>query len=88
MPSPDVLPFLAQGLAALAPRLGPPAGGRVDLLKSPLCVSEPRRLVLEQLARHSHRRSADKRALLRFADEQKLDLTTPPRRPGSSAPAR
>jgi hypothetical protein len=54
----------------------------VDLLKQPCCVSEARRLVLDQLQRHYQRPFADQWDFVRFAKEHNLglDLTTPPQR--------
>jgi hypothetical protein len=54
----------------------------VDLLKSPFCVDQARRVVLEQLERRYRRTFADHWAFVRFAEQQGLglDCTTPPRR--------
>jgi hypothetical protein len=64
-----------------------PAQTLVDVLKHPSCVGEARRLVLDELQRHSQRPFADQWEFVRFAREQKLDLDlkTPPQRPGSPA---
>jgi len=53
----------------------------VDLLKQPLCIGEPRRLILEQLARHYQRPFRDQWDFVRFAEENNLDLdlTKPPK---------
>jgi hypothetical protein len=79
----------------LQPALEPPppplpAQTLVDLLKQPFDVDEARPLVLEQLARHYQRPFADQWELVRFAQEQKLDLDllTPPQRPEPAAPNR
>jgi serine/threonine protein kinase len=77
--------------AGLEMRLPPlPAQTLVDILKQPLCVGEARRLVLEQLSRHYQRPFADQWDFVRYAEEQKLglNLTTPPQRPGTTAPER
>ena len=49
-------------------------------------VGEPRRLVLDQLARHYHRPFADLWDFVDYAQQQKLglDLTTPPARQSPS----
>ncbi len=80
------LPFAA--LAAAQPALQPaplplPAQTLVDLLKHPCCVGEPRRLVLEQLARHYQRPFADQWDFVDYVQQQQLglDLTTPSQRP-------
>jgi hypothetical protein len=59
----------------------------VHLLKQPLCVGEPRRLVLQQLGRHYNRPFADRWEFVEYVHQQKLklDLTTPPRRPEFAA---
>jgi hypothetical protein len=46
----------------------------------PFCVGEPRRLVLDQLARHYHRPFADQWDFVDYLHQQQLglDLTTPP----------
>jgi hypothetical protein len=64
-----------------------PAQTLVDLLKSPPCVGEARRIVLAQLARHYGRDFADQWEFARFAEEQDLglDLTSLPRDPGRPA---
>ncbi len=89
LPGPGI-PFAA--LASAQPALEPlppplPAQMLVELLKQPLCVGEPRRLVLEQLARHYHRSFADQWEFVEYAQNQKLglDLTTPPQRPDIAA---
>ncbi len=71
-------------LPALDPMPPPlPAQTLVDLLKHPLCVGEPRRLVLEQLARHDNRPFADQWEFVEYVHQQKLDLDlkTPLQRP-------
>ncbi len=85
LPTPGT-PFAA--LACSQPSLEPmppplPAQTLVDLLKQPLCVGEPRRLVLEQLARHYNRPFADQWEFVDYVHKHKLDLdlTTPPQRP-------
>ena len=74
---PYVLRSLAQGLAAVARELPPQT--LVDLLKHPCCVGEPRRLVLDALARHYHRSFVGQQDFVDYAQDQKLglDLTTP-----------
>jgi hypothetical protein len=78
--------LLQPALEPLPPPL--PAQTLVDLLKHPFCVGEARRLVLEQLARHSQRPFADQWDFVRFAQQEKpnLDLTTPPARPERAPP--
>jgi tRNA A-37 threonylcarbamoyl transferase component Bud32 len=73
--------------ALLGPALEPappplPAQVLVDLLKSPFCIGEARRLVLEQLTRHYQRPFADQWDFVRYAEENKLplDLLSPPSR--------
>jgi tRNA A-37 threonylcarbamoyl transferase component Bud32 len=80
--------FTAPALVQLGFEPAPPplpAEMLVDLLKDPLCVGEPQRLVLGQLARHYGRTFADQWEFARFAEEQNLglDLTSPPRSPGA-----
>jgi serine/threonine protein kinase len=79
------LPFTA--LPAAHPAVEPlplplPPQTLVDLLKHPFCVGEPRRLVLDQLARHYHRPFADQWDFVDHVHQQQLglDLTTPPAR--------
>jgi hypothetical protein len=76
-----VLPFFAEGLSAALARELPPQT-LVDLLKHPFCLGEPRRLVLDQLARGYHRPFADQWDFVDYVQQQKLglDLTTPPAR--------
>jgi hypothetical protein len=78
---PGTLQILAPGLSTVLARELPPQT-LVDLLKHPLCVGEPRRLVLGQLARHYHRPFADQWDFVDHVGQQKLglDLTTPPAR--------
>jgi hypothetical protein len=85
LPGPGT-PFapLACAQPVLEPLLPPlPAEMLVDLLKHPLCIGEPRRLVLGQLARHYKRPFADQWEFVDYVHQQKLklDLTTPPQRP-------
>jgi len=72
-------------LESLTPPL--PAQMLVDLLKHPLCVGEPRRLVLEQLARHYNRLFVDQWDFVEYVHKHnlELDLTTPPQRPERAA---
>jgi hypothetical protein len=78
--------------ALLQPTLQPPLPAQtlVDLLKQPFCVGEARKLVLGQLSRHYQRPFADQWEFVRFAQDKKLplELTSPPQRPESTAPAR
>jgi serine/threonine protein kinase len=69
-----------------APRL--PVQALVDLLKQPLYSGgRARRVVLRQLGLHYRRSFADQWDFVRYAKKRKLDLdlTTPPKRPASSA---
>jgi len=79
------LSFAALGSAqpALEPMPPLPPQTLVELLKNPFCVSEARRLVLEQLSRHYHRPFADQWDFVQFVTDNQLplDLTTPPVRP-------
>jgi hypothetical protein len=80
----DALRGLGQGLSAvLARELSPQT--LVDLLKHPCCVGEPRRLVLDQLARHYQRPFADQWEFIAYAQEHlpDVDLDSPPQRPMS-----
>jgi hypothetical protein len=73
---------LPQGLSPVSARELPPQT-LVHPLKHPLCVGEPRRLVLDQLARHYHRPFADPWDFVAYDHQQQklgLDLTTPPAR--------
>jgi serine/threonine protein kinase len=67
----QLLQPLAQGLAAVLAHELPPEK-LVDLLKHPLCVGEPRRLVLDQLARHYQRPFADQWDFVDYVQHQKL----------------
>jgi hypothetical protein len=62
----------------------------VELLKTPTCIGEARRLVLDHLGRRSRRHFAGAWEFVRFAQEQHLalDFTSPPQRPEPTAPAR
>src|SRR5262249_60055338 len=55
----------------------------VELLKMPTCISEARRIILDQLGNRYQRRFADVWEFVRFAQEHlpDIDLTTPPKRP-------
>jgi hypothetical protein len=78
---PNALKDLAQALSAVSAReLSPQT--LVDLLKHPCCTGEPRRLVLDQLARYYHRAFADQWDFVDYVRQRKLrlDFTTPPAR--------
>jgi hypothetical protein len=61
----------------------------VELLKMPTCVSEVRRIVLDQLGNRFGRRFETHWDFVRYAQEQglNLDVTTPPKRPQAKLPA-
>jgi hypothetical protein len=85
------LAALAAVLAAAEPppcRL--PTQELVELLKMPTCMSEARRVVLDQLGNRYRRSFADQWDFVRFAQKQQLglDFTSPPRRPDRAAAAR
>jgi hypothetical protein len=80
------VPFTA--FALVRPDLEPvpmplPPQMLVNLLKHPMCVGEPRRLVLAQLSRHYHRPFVDQWDFVDFVNQRniELDLTSPPERP-------
>jgi hypothetical protein len=78
------------GLGVVAFQEHPPRGivapqDLVDLLKHPLCVGKPQRLVLDQLENVYHRPFADKWDFVRFAPPG-LDLTSPWRPVDSGSP--
>lgn len=54
-----------------------------ELLKHPLCVGEPRRLILDQLSRHYGRPFKDQWEFVAYIRQERLplDLTSPPSRP-------
>jgi hypothetical protein len=56
----------------------------IDMLKSPLCIRESRRVVLAALGARYKRQFADDWDFVHFADQGKLglDFTTPPQQPG------
>jgi hypothetical protein len=60
----------------------------VELLKSPACVRESRRAVLDCLGHRYRRHFSDHWDFVRYADEQQLglDFTTPPKRPPGAPP--
>ena len=71
---------------ALTPPRSPlPAQTLVELLKQPFCVGEVRRLILDQLRRHSGRPFADQWDFAAWAETHtpQRDLRSPPRRPGA-----
>jgi hypothetical protein len=78
--SPVPFAIIQPALEPVPPPLSPQM--LVDLLKHPLCVGEPRRLVLDQLARHYNRPFADPWEFVEYVHQHKLDLdlTTPPQR--------
>jgi serine/threonine protein kinase len=71
--------FLKKALEPLPCRLSPQE--LVDLLKHPTCIVHSRRIILDQLESHYHRRFADQWAFVRFAMDQKLDLDLKPLAP-------
>jgi serine/threonine protein kinase/DNA-binding phage protein len=66
------LPCLQLALDPQSPPL--PAQTLVDLLKHPLCVGEPRQMVLGQLARRYDRPFADQWEFVEYVQQHKLDL--------------
>jgi hypothetical protein len=76
-----LLEALSNSLAVILRLL--PSQTLAELLKHPLCVREPRRIVLDQLGDRYGRRFEDQWDFVRFAEEQKLglDFTSPVQRP-------
>ena len=91
---PNTVASLAQALSALLSPEPPPCRlstqQLVELLKTPPCIGEARRVVLDQLGNRYKRRFADAWQFVRFAKEQHLDLdfTTAPQRPEQGGSAR
>ena len=55
----------------------------MDILKTPFCVGQARRIVLDELERHYNRPFDDQWDFVDYVRAQKLplDLTSPPARP-------
>ncbi len=81
----NALQTLGQGLSAVIRELEENVGGGparyrlsnqdlVDLLKLPLCVGSPRRIILDQLQQRYKRTFADQWEFVQFAEDQKLGL--------------
>jgi tRNA A-37 threonylcarbamoyl transferase component Bud32 len=85
----NALQTLEKGLSSV---IGDVAANRVsdqelvDLLKLPLCVGTPRRIILEQLQQHYKRPFADQWEFVQFAEDQKLALDFA--RPQPTTPAK
>jgi hypothetical protein len=58
----------------------------VDLLKLPTCIGPARRVILDQLENHYQRSFADTWDFVRFAQHQRLDVSSPPQRWSVRAP--
>jgi hypothetical protein len=82
---PDVKARLAQALAAVPGKLDRgPLQALFDVLKWPTCVGESRKAILQRLEKESAEQftgSLFKAAT--WGQQQKLDVTSPPRRPGT-----
>jgi len=75
-------PASAGGRRNRSPAVSPPRTS-FELLKMPTCVSDVRRIILDQLGTRYGRRFATHWDFVRYAQGQRLnlDFTTPPQRP-------